>query len=109
MGYRESAVRELEEELGVKVAPEELLYIGQNESKVDTVFYGKPFRNHETSAVYVLDRTGVSDRFILQESEVEEVKWMNFETCRECLEDPEFPNCIMGNETDLLQRYFEEK
>ena len=109
VGYRESAVRELEEELGVKVAPEELLYIGQNESKVDTVFYGKPFRNHETSAVYVLDRTGVSDRFILQESEVEEVKWMNFETCRECLEDPEFPNCIMGNETDLLQRYFEEK
>lgn len=109
VGYRESAVRELEEELGVKVAPEELLYIGQNESKVDTVFYGKPFRNHETSAVYVLDRTGASDRFILQESEVEEVKWMNFETCRECLEDPEFPNCIMGNETDLLQRYFEEK
>ena len=109
VGYRESAVRELEEELGVKVAPEELLYIGQNESKVDTVFYGKPFRNHETSAVYVLDRTGVSDRFILQESEVEEVKWMNFETCRECLEDPEFLNCIMGNEMDLLQRYFEEK
>ena len=104
-----AGIRELEEELGVKVAPEELLYIGQNESKVDTVFYGKPFRNHETSAVYVLDRTGVSDRFILQESEVEEVKWMNFETCRECLEDPEFLNCIMGNEMDLLQRYFEEK
>ena len=88
---------ELEEELGVKVAPEELLYIGQNESRVDTVFYGKPFRNHEGECSLCAGIVRESARdFILQESEVEEVKWMNFETCRECLEAPGISELYYG-------------
>ena len=51
--YLTSALRELEEELGIKAEPEQLHFMGLHEGKYEEIFYGKPFKNHEISHVYL--------------------------------------------------------
>ena len=53
MDYLTSALRELEEELGIKAEPEQLHFMGLHEGKYEEIFYGKPFKNHEISHVYL--------------------------------------------------------
>ena len=47
--YLSSALRELEEELGIKAKPEQLHFMGLHEGCCEETFYGKPFKNHEIS------------------------------------------------------------
>lgn len=68
--YLESAVRELEEELGIKADPEKLKFIGMHDGTMEAVFDGKPFKNHELSAVYIYDEPVKDSDFKLQEEEV---------------------------------------
>lgn len=100
--YLESAVRELEEELGIKAHPEELKFIGVFDRVLDDVFHGRPFRDHEISHVYVFDRPVETDALNLQESEVEEVVWMDFARCREKIMQNEIRNCIFLDEFEML-------
>ena len=51
--YLSSALRELEEELGIKAKPEQLHFMGLHEGCCEETFYGKPFKNHEISHVYL--------------------------------------------------------
>ena len=54
--YLESAVRELEEELGIKADPEKLKFIGMHDGTMEAVFDGKPF-NVRTSCGQVKSAT----------------------------------------------------
>jgi len=78
-GYLESALRELEEELGIQAEPQDLkeafLHLGYAES----TFYGRPFRNAEISAVYVYTKPIEIESLRLQKEEVESVRWMEYE------------------------------
>ena len=58
-----SALRELEEELGIAAAPEDLVLIGDN----------------EVTSVYLYSRPVDTDSLRLQESEVSEVRWFDLE------------------------------
>ena len=77
--YLDSAVRELEEELGIKARPEDLkeafLHLGYAEAE----FHGKPFKNAEVSMVYLYDKPVELSDLSLQEAEVEEVRWMEYD------------------------------
>ena len=53
-GFVESALRELEEELGIRAEPSELVRIGLCDTRVDTEFHGCPFRNREISCCICL-------------------------------------------------------
>ena len=79
-GFLESALRELEEELGIKADPQDLqeafLHVGYAES----TFYGKPFKNAEVSAVYLYTRPVEAEHLTLQAEEVESVCWMDYDT-----------------------------
>ena len=75
--YRESAVRELEEELGIAVSPEDLRFLGMHEGDVKEEFYGKPFHNHEISAIFILEKNIEPERMCLQKEEVSGVLWMS--------------------------------
>ena len=102
--YLESAIRELEEELGIKAEPSELKLVGMHDGMMEAEFYGKPFRNHEISAVYIYDEHVDDSDFKLQEEEVESVLWIDFDECREKLKTGEIKNCIFEDEFKMLEK-----
>lgn len=103
--YLNSAIRELQEELGLKVKPEELKYIGIHDGVMNDMFYGRPFHDHEISKVYVCGKTIDIDSLILQESEVEEVIWIDYRECLDKIENHTLENCIYPEEFEMLGRY----
>ena len=98
--YLESAVRELKEELGIQAEPDELTYVGLREELDKTEFYGKIFFNHEISKVYAYHKTIKEDDLVLQASEVESVRWMNYEECLRQMRDGTLVHCL--NEKEIL-------
>ena len=74
-----SALRELEEELGIAAAPEELTFIGTFRTRYEKEFHGKPFRDNEVTSVYLYDRPIDAASLRLQESEVSEVRWFDLD------------------------------
>lgn len=78
--YLTSAIRELEEELGICAAEEDLQFAFMHLGHMEGNFYGKLFRNAEISAVYVYDKEVDIEKLRLQQEEVESVCWMEYET-----------------------------
>ena len=75
-----SALRELQEELGVTASPEDLSYAGSFRIHYEKVFHDRIFRDNEVTKVYVY--TKPVDSFTLQESEVSEVRWFDLDEVR---------------------------
>lgn len=101
--YMEAARRELKEELGIDASEEELRFIGYHEGHCDTTFYGKPFRNHEISAVYLYEKEIDADSLVLQEEEVESVKWMPLAQCKEKAKVGDPGYCLFEKEMIMLE------
>ena len=70
--YLEGALREIGEELGIHAEAEELRDLGLLEKVSHGVFYGKPFHDHEVSAVYLYTKPVEAEKLHLQESEVKQ-------------------------------------
>ncbi len=104
-----SAVRELSEELGIDAAPEELTFVGLHEEQEDAVFYGRMFRNHEISHVYVYEKMVDERQLILQKEEVESVLWMDYEECLNRMKDGTLINCLNEKELHMLARWYQKK
>ena len=98
--YRESAVRELEEELGIAVSPEDLRFLGMHEGDVKEEFYGKPFHNHEISAIFI-----EPEGMCLQKEEVSGVLWMDFAECLDGIRKNTLCHCIFEDEFETLGEY----
>mgnify|MGYP000755082026 FL=1 len=64
--------------------------------------HGKPFRDNERSIVYLYREPVDIKNLKLQESEVEEVIWMDFEECRRGIVDGTLPNCIYEGEFQMV-------
>lgn len=77
--YLDSALREMEEELGIRAQPKDLQEAFLHLGYAETEFYGKPFKNAEVSMVYLYDKPIELADLNLQEEEVEEVCWMEYE------------------------------
>lgn len=108
-GYLESAVRELLEELGILVIPEELIYVGLHEESEEDVFYGKPFKNHEISRVYVYEKPVNVEELTLQQEEVESVMWIDYEECLQRMKEDSFRHCLNKKELRLLHDWWQEQ
>ena len=98
----ETALRELEEELGIKAEPEQLKKICMHEGSMNGNFYGREFKNHEISTVYMYEETVDIRKLKLQKEEVEEVMWMNQEELIQKVKDGEIPNCIYLDEVEKI-------
>ena len=101
----ESALRELWEELGLSVQPEQLELFGTTHVKFEKTFYGKRFRDNEISSDFVYRQPVDIDKLSLQESEVSEVRWMDYEECRQKVAQGSMPNCINPEEFEKLGDY----
>ena len=104
--YEVSAMRELEEELGVKVDEKELIYCGDRKVIWNAVFFGKEFHDRQISRVFLLwlDR----DDFTMQEAEVDGVLWMDFDECYQGVQNDLFENGIVLEELDMLRKALAE-
>lgn len=101
--YLPSALRELREELGIEAQPEDLRLVGIRLLQFEGSFYGRPFRDHERSAVYLYTKPVDKTRLRLQPSEVEEVRWMDFKDCFRQVQDGTLPSCIYIEELKMIE------
>ena len=99
-----SALRELQEELGLSADPEELIFCGQRRFHFSAEFHGRPFVDRQVSNVYCIWRDDWPETLLLQESEVESVRWMNLEECKRAVRENRIPNCIFLEELDMLPK-----
>lgn len=97
-----SALRELKEELGCEVMPEQLIYCGQRCFEFQQIFHGKPFHDNQVSNVYALWIDLEPEAFTLQTEEVSEVKWFDFEDCVRKVEQNLIPHCIFQEELEMV-------
>jgi len=102
-----AAVREMYEELGLQVNPEDLNYIGDHRGEFAETFYGKKFHDKELSHVYLYRQQVDIAALTLQKSEVESVCWMDIEKCRKNIRESTLSNCIYPDELDLLIDYLQ--
>ena len=103
--YLPAALRELGEELGIRAEEKDLHLAGMRKAYFEDVFYGKPFRDYEISAVYVYDKSVDEKKLVLQESEVEDVKWMDFQECCRRVDHGGMKHCIYMDELEIVGRY----
>ena len=102
--WKESALRELSEELGIGASPEELTYAGKIRTEFHGEFHGKPFHNIEISAVYIYRKPVDETELTLQASEVEAVRWMNLKECIQAVKEGRLQSCLVLEELELLER-----
>lgn len=105
-GCRESARRELKEELGIDAGLEELEYAGSfdgGDRKAE--FHGQLFWDHEIASVYVYQKAVNRKKLILQEEEVDSVCWMDYHVCSELVRQGDSRFCLPGRGLELAGRY----
>lgn len=104
--YIPSALRELKEELGLRVAPEELLDCGLKKLVIQTQFHGEPFVDYQISRIFLLWKDFDESDITLQREEIDSVMWMEFEACKSAVVANSIPNCIDIEELHMLEGHF---
>lgn len=94
----ESALRELEEELGIRALPEHLHEFGIQYKNYEGEFYGKPFRDRQRSILYLYREPIEIEKLILQETEIESVIWMEYHEALQAIRENTIPHCIYEDE-----------
>lgn len=103
--YLPTALRELEEELGIEAFEDELEYAGIHRGYMEEMFYGRMFKDSEYSHVYVYRKPVEIKDLALQEEEVKRVMWMELEACIRAAKDGTLPNCFYMDELELVKGY----
>ena len=102
-----SAVRAMEEELGLSVPPEELVYAGQFKVRYEMEFHGKPFSDNEVANVYVYMRDVPLTDIRVQEEALDSVGWFDLEETisKSRAGDPEY--CVPMGGLEVLTGYLQ--
>ena len=105
----DSAIRELEEELGIKAAPEQLEFIGSISIFFEKEFHGKMFKDNEKVSVFLFNGDVDIDHIAVQKEEIDSVAWFDLEeTFEACMaHDPRF--CVPVKGLALVRDYLERK
>lgn len=103
-GFRESAIRELKEELGVTANESDLIYCGDKYIIWDDEFFGKPYHDRQYTRVFMMWLNLDENEFTLQEEEVDRVLWMDLDLCIEGVKENSFENCIDIDELRMVRR-----
>ena len=104
--YLESALRELNEELGIKAEPGDLKFIGIHDGKYEGMFGGHLFKNHEKSHVFVYEKPVEIEDLTLQKEEVESVKWMDIDEVLSAVRSHDPGYCLFEDEIMMLKEAF---
>ena len=103
-GFRESAVRELHEELGIEAAEDELILCGQRRFIYREEHAGRPYIDNQISNVYILWRDIEPGDMTLQAEEVAGVRWIGFNELVDAVAHDTIRHCIAAEELKILSR-----
>ena len=103
-----SALRELEEELGVKAEAQELELCGQRKFHFEHEFYGKAFLDNQVSNIYILWLDKEEQEFKLQKEELSEVLWIDLDDCMVKVKKNQIRHCIFIEELEMVKKRSEE-
>ena len=93
-----SAMRELQEELGIIAKPEQLKEFGVQYKNYEGKFYGKPFKDNQRSILYLYTELVDFETLTLQESEIESVIWMDYNEALQAIRNNTIKHCIYEDE-----------
>ena len=101
--FLETALKEMSEELGLSISPDDLTELLTQTVDIQSVFHGKPFIDREINRVYLYVPEG-EPAFRIQEEELSETVWMNLNTvlARVRANDPEY--CLEADELERAVR-----
>ena len=100
-----SALRELEEELGIRARPEQLQEAGFFRIRYEKVFHGSIFRDNEFTRVYVYREPVDAGALRLQASEVDEVRWFDLDEVRQEIAHSRARFCVPSEGLAVLVRF----
>lgn len=98
-----SALRELEEELGIRANASELVYCGDRKIITDNIFHGAEFHDRQYSRVFLLWLDLDEKSFSIQPEEIDSIKWLAFDECLEGVKNNAFPHCIEVEELLMVK------
>lgn len=98
--FREAAVRELQEELGLEIQPQKLEFIGIIRNSAES----NGMIDNELSAVYLYNEPVDTDSLKLQSSEVDEVCWGEIDEILSIMNRGDFKNCISVKELEIIKK-----
>ena len=103
-----SALRELSEELGIAAEPGQLAYAGRFHIRYEKIFHGRLFKDNEITTVYVYAQPVDIGALVLQESEVEEVRWFDLDEVWEEIQRSRERFCVPTAGLNVLRAYLKE-
>lgn len=102
--FVESALRELNEELGIKAAAHDLEECGMRRIHYDDIFHGRRFVDNQITKVFKIKMNDLDiETLNLQKEEVESVMWMDFDKCEENVKDNTIKHCIYVEELEMIK------
>ena len=105
--YVESAIRELDEELGIEATSNQLHYAGMFRTQYEKEFHGRLFKDNEVTKVFVYMEPVNIEELSLQESEVEEVRWFALDEVAEEIKTSRDRFCVPSEGLSILTQYLE--
>ena len=105
--YVESAIRELDEELGIEATSNQLHYAGMFRIQYEKEFHGRLFKDNEVTKVFVYMEPVNIEELSLQESEVEEVRWFDLDEVAEEIKTSRDRFCVPSEGLSILTQYLE--
>lgn len=108
-GFVESALRELQEELGIAASAEELIHCGDRRFVFRYKYRDEEFIDNQISRVFALWLDIDECDITVQRSEVDSVLWMDFDECVHKVENNLFRHCIVTEELDMLRSVIDSK
>ncbi|MDE5636911.1 MAG: NUDIX domain-containing protein, partial [Alistipes sp.] len=103
MGFVESALRELREELGLTASADELVRCGRRRFFYRETFHGRPFVDNQISDVYALWRDVRAEELAIQTDELDAVRWMPFDELVHAVAHGTMRHCIVREELEILR------
>ena len=104
-----SALRELEEELGIHATEAQLSYAGIFRIQYEKVFHGKLFRDNEVTKIYVYREPLEFENLSLQRDEVDEVRWFNLDDVWDEIQVSRERFCVPAQGLQLLKSFLERE
>ena len=100
-----SALREMREELGIQALPEQLHYAGTFRIQYEKEFHGRLFRDNEVTDVFVYSEPVEISSLVLQETEVDEVRWFDLDAVWNEIQYSRERFCVPSGGLKVLRNY----
>ena len=99
-----SALRELQEELGVTAQAQDLHFCGQRRFRYEGSFYDHPFLDDQVTNVYCLLLDRDAEDFSIQKEELSCVRWFDLERTLAAIQAGTFfRHCIFPEELEMVR------